>query len=265
MKTIILSTVLSLLSLGASAADVGLRIVTEEYPPYNYTEKGKFTGLSTEVVQAVLSELDMDAGFEVNEWEDSYQIALSEPHVLIFSIGRNQERESLFKWVGEITPNDSIHFFALRSRVDRNQIRVKDLETAKDYRIGTTKNDFREQYLVSKGFEVGEHLVRGELVHNNIRNLFWGRVDLVALPKMAGFTLAKKLGYNPRELTTVLELSEIPPGANYMAFSRDTPDEMVEAFRTALDKVKQEGIYDKIIAKYRKEMLTAEDVKRIEK
>jgi len=31
-----------------------LNIVTEEYPPYNYTQNGKVTGVSTEVVEAVL-------------------------------------------------------------------------------------------------------------------------------------------------------------------------------------------------------------------
>jgi polar amino acid transport system substrate-binding protein len=242
-----------------------LRIVTEEYPPYNYTDGGTLVGLATEVVQAVLRELDIDADFEVNEWETSYNVALNEPNVLIFSIGRNEKREDLFKWVGEITPQDKIYLFALRSRVDRNQIEISDLDSAKDYSIGTTKDDFREQYLLGRGFTVGNQLVRGELVHNNMWNLFWGKVDLVALPEMAGFTLAKTLGYDPAELTTVLELSEIPPGANYMAFSKDTPDEVVDKFKVALAKIKSEGIYDRIVAKYRKSMLSAEDVKRVDK
>jgi polar amino acid transport system substrate-binding protein len=265
MKGFVLSSILSLSIFQALAAMPGLRIITEEYPPYNYTQGGEFTGLSTEVVRAVLEELDIDAEFEVNEWEMSYRIALSEPNVLIFSIGRNEERENLFKWVGEITPSERIFLFALKSRVERNQIEISDLDSAKDYRIGTTKNDFREQYLVGRGFKVGDQLVRGELVHNNMRNLFWGKVDLVALPELAGFTLARRLGYDPSDLTTVLELSEIPPGANYMAFSKDTPDELVEQFKAALAKIKDDGVYDDIVVKYRKMMLSAEDLKRIEK
>ena len=46
---------LGCLSLNAAAADE-LRIVTEELPPYNMTQNGQITGLSTEVVRAVLKE-----------------------------------------------------------------------------------------------------------------------------------------------------------------------------------------------------------------
>ncbi len=250
-------------SIGHAAS--GVRVVTEEYPPYNYLEDGRPTGLATEVVQEVLRRVGVEAVIEVHHWDTSYEIALNEPNTLIYSIGRNEEREARFHWVGEITPPERIFFFALRARVERNQIRLRDFDDAKRYRIGTTKNDFREQFLLERGFVVGEQIVRGELVHNSMWNLFWGKVDLVPLPEMAGFTLARRMGFDPRELTLALEVDDIPVGANYMAFSLDTPTELVTAAGRALDAVRRDGTFDRIVSKYRKIMLTADDVKRIDK
>jgi len=37
-----------------------IQVVTEEFPPYNYKENGKITGISTEVVQAILKKADIN-------------------------------------------------------------------------------------------------------------------------------------------------------------------------------------------------------------
>jgi polar amino acid transport system substrate-binding protein len=253
------------LRAGAASGAAGLRVVTEEYPPYNYTEGGRLTGLATEVVRAVLAKVGVEAEFSVDEWQRSYDIALAEPNVLIYSIGRSAEREDLFKWVGDVAPPSRIFLFALTHRVERRQIRVASLDDARAYRIGTVAGDFRERYLVGEGFTVGRELVRGANVHVNMSDLFKAKVDLTPLPDLVGFTLARRMGLDPLALTTVLELTGIPPGANQMAFSRQTPDELVERFRAALAQVRSDGTYDRIVASYRKLVLSPEEVRRVDK
>lgn len=260
-----LGALASLPGAGTAGAAEPLRVVTEEYPPYNYTEGGRLTGLATEVVQAVLAKVGARAEFAVNEWQRSYDTAFSEPNVLIYSIGRSAEREGLFKWVGEVAPPSRIFLFALASRVERRQVRVDGLDDARGYRIGTVAGDFRERYLVSEGFSVGRELVRGADVHVNMSDLFKARVDLAPLPDLVGFTLARRMGHDPAALVTVLELTGIPPGANQMAFGRQTPDALVERFRAALAEVRAEGDYDRIVAAHRHLMLSPEQVRRVEK
>ena len=249
----------------AFASSAAIQIVTEEYPPYSYTEDGKTTGLATEVVLAVVDRLKLDTAVSVMEWKDAYQKALSVRNVLIYPIGRNLQREAQFKWVGEIAPPAKIYLFGLRWRVDRNQVLIRTLEDAKAYRIGTVKNDFREQYLISKGFEVGTHLIRGELIHNNMWQLVWGKVDLAPFNEMVAYTLAKRLGQDPLSITEVLELKEIPVEGNFMAFSRETAEDTVASFRTVLDQIKKDGTYGGIVAKYRRMILTKSDLRHIDK
>ncbi len=80
--------VLMFLAASACAAEAPLRIVTEELPPYNMTQNGRMTGMSTEVVQAVLKEVGMDAPIHSMPWARAYELALNESNVLIYSIVR---------------------------------------------------------------------------------------------------------------------------------------------------------------------------------
>ena len=81
-----------------------LRIVTEDFPPYNFQVGNEARGLSSEVVQAVLKQINRQAEFEFYPWARAYEIAQNEKNNLIFSIARIPEREALFNWVGSIAP-----------------------------------------------------------------------------------------------------------------------------------------------------------------
>ncbi len=139
--------------LPAFAADE-IRIVTEELPPYNMTQGGRLTGMSTEVVQAVLKEVGVPASIQSMPWARAYDMAQQEKNVLIYLIARTPEREPLFKWVGEIMRID-YHFYKLRERKD---IVVPDLQSAKNYSVGVLREDVRHQYLRSEpGFHQTGH------------------------------------------------------------------------------------------------------------
>ena len=71
-----------------------LRIVTENMPPYNYTDaQGQLSGISTKIVLELLKNIDKNTVIEVFPWARAYKIATSQPNVLIYSIRRSPERE----------------------------------------------------------------------------------------------------------------------------------------------------------------------------
>ncbi|MFF7706670.1 hypothetical protein [Pseudomonas sp. NPDC007930] len=53
----------------------GLEVVTEELPPYNMTEKGRVTGLSTDVVKALMLQAGVSANSQVVRWARAYDRA----------------------------------------------------------------------------------------------------------------------------------------------------------------------------------------------
>jgi polar amino acid transport system substrate-binding protein len=238
-----------LLGSQTAHASAGISVVTEELPPYNMTVDGKLTGMGTEVVQAVLDELGEAARIQSMPWARAYDIALNSENVLIYSIARTPRREALFKWVGVIAPT-RWYLFSLPG----TQFDLKSLEDARKYQIATVKEDVGEQYLISKGFVVGRNLQSSNKYEHNYQKLKAGRVDLWISNELNAHYLVRQASGNPNETAVPqLNLDDLG-GANglYMAFSRNTPDEVVERFRQALKRVRADGRYDAIAAKWLK-------------
>lgn len=223
-----------------------IKILTEEYPPFNYTEKGKITGLGTEVVQAVLKEINIEGQFQSVPWARAYETTQNSENVLIYSINRSKDREKLFKWVGQITPTD-FYLFSLKSR----NIQLADLGSAKNLQIGTVNQDVGEQFLASQGFVVGHNLQSSSKYELNYEKLKLGRIDLWVMNELSAYYIARQAGDDPTAvLQKSLRIPELSGGGNYMAFGPKTSDALVERFRKGLETIKKNGIYDALQKKW---------------
>jgi polar amino acid transport system substrate-binding protein len=232
---------------GVVLAAEPVRVLTEEFPPYNYTDRGRVTGLGTEVVEAVLKELGVQGRFQSLPWARAYETTINTPGVLLYSIVRTPEREKSFKWVGVIAPAD-YHLFALTGR----DIALASLDDAKRLQIGTVQQTAGEQYLLSQGFLKGHNLqssVRNEL---NFDKLQQGRIDLWIMNRLTANQLVRQAGHLPAQtLKAVLPIDAMnDQGGYYMAFGAQTPDAMVERFRKGLQAIVRNGTFDRIQRKW---------------
>lgn len=244
MKKLCLPVVLILITISAFAQEV--KIVTENYPPYNYEENGKVKGVSTEIVRAVLKEMGLNIKITVYPWARTYRLALEEPNTLIYSIARTPEREHKFKWVGVIAPADQV----LLSLKERTDIKLNNLDDTRKYKIGTVRDDVIEHHLLSNGFKVGKNIDRCNNYNSNIKKLLRKRIDLCAIGKLVGYNILRKIGHEPGDtVKQVYRFDVLSEGVN-MAFQKDTPDEVVNKFRRGLEKIKENKTYDKILSKY---------------
>ena len=246
-RELLLATLASGLGVASPAfATETVRIVTEEYPPYNYTDNGKITGLGTDVVQAVLRELQIEGQFQSLPWARAYETAQSSDSVLIYSMNRSKEREKLFKWVGQITPTD-FYLFSLKSR----NLQINDLAEVKNLQIGTVNQDVGEQYLLQHGFTVGRNLQSSNRYELNYEKLKRGRIDLWIMNELGAYYMARQAGDDPSAtLQKSMRIAELSGGGNYMAFGLKTPDALVERFRKGLETIKRNGIYDALQRKW---------------
>lgn len=224
----------------ASASSPSVTCVTEENRPVNFLENGKVTGFSTEVIEAVLKEINVHCDFHVMPWARAYTTALHSENVLIFSILRTPEREQLFKWVGVVSPPDSSYLFSLRER----NLKIGSLSDALHYKIGTINGDAREQYLESKGFIKGLQLHGNATPRTTYEKLKLGRVDLWAMSDLVAQDLVRQEGGDPNQvLVRALHLTELGDGGSYMAFGPKTDERLVERFRKGLETVKARGTF----------------------
>ena len=130
-------------------------ILTENFPPFNYEEKGELVGISTEIVQEILNRLDMkNVPIKVMDWNEAYQTALEKPNTIIYSLTKIKERKEKFKWAGPIATNYWYLFSKKQPVTEKaeDKIVVKKLDEAKKYKIGVQLQGAIYLYLKSKGF-----------------------------------------------------------------------------------------------------------------
>jgi len=227
-------------SLAAYAQKI--TVVTEEYPPYNYMNDDKqVVGISTEVVKEALRRAHLEYTIDLYPWSRAYKMAQEEANVLIYSIGRNEKRETLFKWVDFIAPYD-VYLYKLKTRTD---IRATDLDGLKRYTIGSVRHDIRAQYLEKQGMKL--ELVPDD--HANAKKLDHGRIDLFPIDELGMVSLFRREGLDPESLAKVMKLDALPSGL-YMAFSLQTTDEVVNKCKAALAEMRKDGTLDRIRSKY---------------
>lgn len=212
-----------------------ITVVSEEWPPYNYTnEQGEFTGISTEIVKAVLTEAKLNYHIEVYPWSRAFSMARDNKNTLLYTVYRVGDRLDKFQWICPLIKNEGFAVYALSNR---NDVAFSNLGEAKKYRIGTLRSGGGYDVLKHAGFIVGENLDIATDEYANIRKLFKQRVDLI-LQEVEPLKLRlKELGFAESAVKKVFSI--VPEGGQVgcMAFSNDTPKVMVERVKKALQKV----------------------------
>ena len=231
-----------------STVEGDLRIITEEYPPYNFTDKdGNITGQCTEIVQAILDRTGNQALIEIMPLDEGISLAEEGPGIAIYSLNRTPEREPLFQWVGPISNYEQAFYIKKGSAIT-----VTTLEDAKEKGvISVYKGDAGAQFLASQGFEnLNESMTDIEALNR----LMDGTAQLW-LGNTKGLEITcEKAGVNPDDLEL---LSVVVIQADlFIAFSEDVPESTVNAWQDALNALKTERDidykteYEKILVKY---------------
>lgn len=236
------SALIALLAASAAlhAHAQAIKAVTEE-SSYTFVRGGKVAGPATEIVEATLKRAGLnDHKIGLYPWARAYDMALQEPNTLIFLIARTPAREAQFKWAGEFLRIE-YHLYKLRSRKD---VAVRNLQDAKAFAVGVMRDDVRQQYLQSRGFD---KLVVSARNSDSLRMLVDGRVQLLPLPDTDMLRFCKEANIDPASLEKVMTLNEMTTGI-YMAYSRGTPDDTVARTRQAFDQLKAEGMVGRLMS-----------------
>jgi ABC-type amino acid transport substrate-binding protein len=224
----------------ASVSSPEIRIITENFPPYNTLERdGKAGGQSTMIVKEILRRQNQNTSIEVLPWTEGYRLAQAGPNVALYSTARSNDRENLFSWVGPIGSVD----FMLYGK-NGSGISVPSLEAAKKAGIiGVVRDDVRNQFLNS------ENVTDLYLCSDDAecaKKLTEGTIDLWLGSSSAADT-ARQAGIDPAAIRPeyLMKKTEL-----YIAFSKGTPASTIMTWQSTLDAMKRDGTYDQILATY---------------
>lgn len=234
----------SLLFVVKTATAFDLKVVTENWPPYNYQLNGEVAGLGSEIVTSVLTKAKIPVNIAIYPWARAYLMATQEPDILIYTIGRTPERENLFKWVGKIAPR-KMYLFKLKSRKD---ISLHSLDDARRYTIGLVRNSASHLSLKSQGFENNGKLALVIEDVQNLKMLLSGRIELMAGNELALAYMARMHNLQYSNLERCILLSD--KGHYYFALSKKTDQHVYVALTEAYEVLEKTGELDRIRAKY---------------
>lgn len=236
------------LAMGVAAADAAekVRIGTEgAYPPFNYIDKdGKLAGFDIDIANALCDAADFECEFVVQDWDGIIPGLLAKKYdAIIASMSITEERKQQVDFTKKYYQTPA-RFIAPEG---------SDIDTSPDGLAGKSIG-------VQRG-TVSENFIRDNYGKSDIRayatqdeanaDLASGRVDVVfadAVVLLEGFleTDAGK-GF---AFTGPGHAEEEWFGEGIGIAVRQDEDDLREALNAAIDKIRADGTYDEINARY---------------
>jgi len=227
-------------------------IITEDYAPLNYIKDDKLVGSSVDIVRTIKARLNLDSEILVQPWKRGYESLENNINTCLFSTVRTEEREDQFKWVGPLT---EIRFslYAKKS----NEIVINQFEDAKEYSIGSQEDGWAKPLLIENDFPNVDYVSKPS---QNLTKLEADRIDLWIASNVTFANLVNEtpsIDINDFEEVYVISTSEL-----YIAFNKETADDIVNSWQKTLDEMYDEGIVEDILNEYNLEGTYPESLKK---
>ncbi|MEE4669563.1 transporter substrate-binding domain-containing protein [Pseudomonas alliivorans] len=237
-----LISVLLCLLLSAPARADHYQVVTEEWPPYNYSENGQITGMTTEIVRAIMKVTGHDLTIVLAPSMRASLILKMRPRTIMYSMFRTPEREHVYKWVGPIL-EEAIHPYQLVAAPP-----VTSLEQLLHAPQITTRHaGLLPDMLQSLGFKNLDKSATESV--QLYRMLLSDRTAIIIGDTDAGVAYqSRQLNIAPGTLRQIP--IELYRSSLYIAFSRDCEDDMVDSWSSALETLRQSGELERIQRRY---------------
>ncbi|MFX1678828.1 transporter substrate-binding domain-containing protein [Mitsuaria sp. CC2] len=215
------------------AASASLRLLSEEFPPINFTEAGQPRGLAVDIVQAIQKRLGQSLPIEFMPWARAFREAQDGPPAALFSMARIPEREHLFQWVGPIITLRSTFYAKAGSG-----IRLRSLaEARRAAKVLVVRDWYTLAQLQSAGLR---NLQQISDPIQGVRMLAAGRAPLFAAEKLSMPQTLVQAGVRSDALEEVFSFAA---SDGYIAFSRSTPMGTINAWQSQLNEMKRDGSF----------------------
>lgn len=227
-------------ALAARPVGPAPRLLSEDFPPINYSEQGRPRGLAVELVQEIERRLGQAPAIEFMPWARAFREAQGQRPTALFAMARTPEREALFKWVGPI-----VTFYSALYAPAGGGLRLRELAEARG----------ASTVLVVRGWYTAEQL-RSEKFANlfevsdpqqGVRMLLARRAPLFATERISMPAILAGMGLPPDALEVVYSFASTE---GYIAFSPGTPDALVQAWQRQLDAMKRDGSFHAIYKRW---------------
>ncbi|MGE9744544.1 substrate-binding periplasmic protein [Bdellovibrio bacteriovorus] len=226
--------------LAGPAANTPPTILTEQWPPITYEENGVVKGVAVEIVQAMQKTMGDRQPIIVVPWPRGYRMVQKDSNVILFTVIRSKEREQLFTLLGPVGIGET----ALCGRED-SHLNVRTLEDARKLlAISANRDSYFASFLDNADFT---NLILTKDPWQEARLLANKRVDLIIGDPDVIKAAMQKIGEGNIRIKKYLVIDKFQ---YHIAFSPGTPRRTMDAWKSALIKIKKDGTYKQIYKKW---------------
>ncbi len=245
MKSFIVASLLAVSTYSYASSLNDLNYITEVYPPFNYEEQGRLTGIAIDVLESATQAVNdpiKRENVQLQPWARGYAAALETPNTVLFSMTRTEARDNLFKWAGPIVESRVV-IWAPKAR----NIQISSPSDLSNYRVGVVREDIGEQLL--RNLQVSASAIRPSASPEMVaRQLDANRIDLWAYGDNVGAFIMREQNIDPDLYEIVYVLHE---SQTYFAFHNATPDHYIDKLQNGINLIRESGKLDEIVASYR--------------
>ena len=228
---------LLLFSLSAwSARAPAITIYTEEWPPITFQHNGIADGMAVEVVRGIQARIHDNSPIDVVPWARGYKELLTNPGVMLFTVGRSDAREKQMSLLGPIAVSQTV----LLARKGEAAKLLALGAGIYQRPVGAYRGSIFADAASAAGFVEVDLAPTPQLT---AQKMLMGRYDMWV---EGGFVVSSVLKdiHQPAdsvEVVRVLESLEL-----YLAFSRGTPAEEVKRWQDGFAAIKKDGTFKRI-------------------
>lgn len=235
-----------LLSVNTYASNERICFVSELVAPFYYLdEQGKPQGANVDLANAMKPLLPVSNVLEHMPWARAYQEAISKPNVVLITLLKSPERETLFQWLGPVNAVSA----SLISLKQFEKASISNIDEAKSYRVGSIRGYGAAAHLLKQGFKENENLVLVAEPQQLWNLLYNRRIDYAATGVETSAYEIEAAGFDPT-LSTQAFAFDMPKAELHMATGLLTSPSEVRAIKAALRQLKESGEYDRIMKKW---------------
>jgi len=238
LTALILLAGLAVPTAGARA-EVWIVASLDNFPPYNFTLKGKRTGLDTEIVDSALKRMGVLPVHQSLSWQEVLTSLEKDRLDLAYQFVATPERFQKYHMIGPVRTGETV--FMVRRDSD---IAFTSLEDLAGLQIG-----YVQGFRYTREFDEATHVIKVPASSDlsNIRRLLMGRIDMVIGDRHTLTFFADQ----EAKLGKVKFLSK-PLGHvdRYFAMPKSRTGK-AERFKAMLEEMRRDGALEQIILSWR--------------
>ena len=223
-----------------------LRLVTLQYPPYEFESNKVVEGVAVEIVKEVFRRMNQPIKIELLPWSRAINEVETGGADGIFTLYKTSERELFLDYSNEILMPQTVSLFVLR---DSDISFDGDLQKLSKYKFGVVRGvSYGKKFDLAVKTGIINNLEDVTVGEQNFMKLAAYRIDIVISNKYGAIDIINRLGKAPDIKELLPELESVP---SYIAFSKKKDLlKLRNDFDRILKNMKEDGSYDQIINDY---------------